>query len=112
MTVLASVDPRIDRGINTILVHACAFESEFCLSSGEVIFCQKRGHREEKQEVQQRAFVWLSTTRPVIYTLMGNAIAARGSTTLRERQGEKEREGKSSIMEKGAPVCCSGPGQS
>lgn len=46
--------------------------------------------------------------RPVIYTLMGDAIAARGIAALRK----KEREGKSSIMEKGAPVCCSGPGQS
>lgn len=49
--------------------------------------------------------------RPVIYTLMADAIAARGSAVW-VRHGEKEREGKSSIMEKGAPVYCSGPGQS
>lgn len=44
--------------------------------------------------------------KPVIYTLLDDAIPATGMAALRET------EWKSSIMEKGAPVCCSGPGQS
>ena len=57
--------------------------------------------------------------RPVIYTLIGDAIATGGFSTLRdcgerqrERERERERGEKSSIMQKGAPVCRSGPGQS
>ncbi len=52
------------------------------------------GHWEEKQEVQQTAFVWVSTTRPVIYTLIGDAIATRGIAALREtgREGERGKE--------------------
>lgn len=51
--------------------------------------------------------------RPVIYTLMGDAIAMQGFATLRDwGEREREREEKSSIMQKGAPVCLSGPGQS
>ncbi|CAB1432758.1 unnamed protein product [Pleuronectes platessa] len=41
---------------------------------------------------------------------MGDAIAAGGIAALKETgEGRREREGESSIMEKGAPVCCSAP---
>lgn len=47
--------------------------------------------------------------KPVIYTLIGDTIATGGTATLKDWG---EREERSSIMQKGAPVCRSGPGQS
>lgn len=47
----------------------------------------------EEQKVQQMAFVRVSVMRPVIYTLIGDAIAMGGTAALRDC-GKRERERK------------------
>lgn len=89
--------PRSTDERSTFWHAAHALHCEFCLSKSEVIFCKRsmeEGHWGEKQEVQQTAFVWVSTSRPVIYTLIGDAIATRGIVALRDsgREGERGKE--------------------
>lgn len=80
-----------------------AFRRGVCVTNGEVIFCEAGTETEtgeEKQEVQQRVFVWLSTARPVIYTLMGDGIAARGSGATRGtgREGKELHHWKRELL--------------
>lgn len=72
------------------LVHEHMFHWKFCLSNTEVFYCNTR-MEEQEQEVQQTAFVRVSTPKPVICTLTGNAIATRGITAQREPGRERER---------------------
>lgn len=72
-----------------------AFDCKFFLGLKSSFLQKRHGEDclEEKQEVQQTAFVWASTTRPVIYTLIGEAIATWGISALRGKERrERERE--------------------
>lgn len=72
-----------------------AFDCKFFLGLKSSFLQKRHGEDclEEKQEVQQTAFVWASTTRPVIYTLIGEAIATWGISALRGKE-RRERERK------------------
>lgn len=76
---------------------------ELCLSKAEVIFCKRDSG---------------ITTDGLCLGIYDEACNSHPNGRRHDHlghcrsEGEKGREGKSSIMEKGAPVCCSSPGQS
>lgn len=71
-----------------ILVCAYAFHCEFIFNKRSM----KTAAWNRKRKYNRRTFVWVSTPRPVSYTLMADAIATRGFAAPRETGREKERE--------------------